>query len=329
MIGPKVSIIIPVYNGSDFMKQAIDSALSQTYLNKEVIVVNDGSNDDGATESIALSYGDDIRYYFKPNGGVASALNLGIRNMTGTYFSWLSHDDIYLPTKVEHQIEAVLGEENDETILYGGYELINGKSQTLDTVDFLRYYTLDQLNTSLFPVFRGLANGCTMLIHRAHFDRVGVFREDLSTTQDYDLWFRMFRDAQIKFLPGTFLKSRIHGGQTSRTASQHQEECEVLWIGMLNAVSEKEMCSMEGSPFAFYKCTAKYLRRHSDYFKAERHAGMLAELYENKYVKVSLSQKFGSTVPRGGLIRLLRRIGMLAKTDGIGHTVRRVFRKLT
>ena len=59
---PLVSIIIPVYNGSNFMKEAIDSALSQTYENIEVVVVNDGSKDDGATEQIALSYGDKIRY---------------------------------------------------------------------------------------------------------------------------------------------------------------------------------------------------------------------------------------------------------------------------
>ena len=101
---PKVSIIIPVYNGAEFMREAIDSALAQTYPHIEVIVVNDGSRDDGATREIALSYGDRIRYFEKENGGVSSALNLGIRNMTGDYFSWLSHDDAYLPDNVQASV---------------------------------------------------------------------------------------------------------------------------------------------------------------------------------------------------------------------------------
>ena len=82
---PKVSIIIPVYNGSNYLKEAIDSALEQTYKNIEIIVVNDGSRDNGATEKIVKSYGDRIRYYKKDNGGVSTALNLGIEKMTGEY----------------------------------------------------------------------------------------------------------------------------------------------------------------------------------------------------------------------------------------------------
>ena len=104
---PLVSIVIPVYNGSNFLQQAIDSALNQTYKNIEIIVVNDGSRDDGATEQIALSYGDKIRYFSKENGGVSTALNMGIANMKGEYFSWLSHDDMYKPEKIEKQIEAI------------------------------------------------------------------------------------------------------------------------------------------------------------------------------------------------------------------------------
>lgn len=102
---PLVSIVIPVYNGADYLGEAIDSALMQTYGNIEVIVVNDGSNDE--TDAIARSYGDKIRYYSKKNGGVATALNLGIENMRGEYFSWLSHDDIYMPEKIELQINKL------------------------------------------------------------------------------------------------------------------------------------------------------------------------------------------------------------------------------
>lgn len=96
---PLVSIVIPVYNGANYMREAIDSAINQTYDNIEIIVVNDGSTDNGETERIALSYGDKIKYYKKENGGCASALNYGISKMQGEWFSWLSHDDVYYPEK--------------------------------------------------------------------------------------------------------------------------------------------------------------------------------------------------------------------------------------
>ena len=103
----KVSIIIPVYNGSNFIKQSIKSAINQTYKNIEIIVVNDGSTDNGRTENIVKEFGDKVRYICKKNGGVASALNLGIKEATGEYISWLSHDDIYKPNKIEKQIEML------------------------------------------------------------------------------------------------------------------------------------------------------------------------------------------------------------------------------
>ena len=96
---PLVSIVIPVFNGEDFLDEAIKSAINQTYRNIEILVINDGSTD--GTEKIANKYEKQIRYFYKENGGVASALNLAIKEMKGEYFSWLSHDDYYDPSKIE------------------------------------------------------------------------------------------------------------------------------------------------------------------------------------------------------------------------------------
>ena len=120
----KVTIIIPVYNGSNYVREAIDSALAQTYKNIEILVVNDGSTDEGATRDICLSYGDKITYYEKENGGVSTALNLGIEKMTGDYFSWLSHDDLYYPDKIEKQMKE-LEKYDENTILYSNEDLID------------------------------------------------------------------------------------------------------------------------------------------------------------------------------------------------------------
>ena len=120
----RVSIIIPVFNGSEYLAEAINSALNQTYKNIEVLVINDGSTDGGKTEEIALSFGESIRYIKKKNGGVASALNLSLDYMTGDYFSWLSHDDLYTNNKIELEIKAMNENVNKNTIIYSDYTVI-------------------------------------------------------------------------------------------------------------------------------------------------------------------------------------------------------------
>ncbi|OCT11130.1 hypothetical protein A8709_05425 [Paenibacillus pectinilyticus] len=334
MISPKVSIVIPVYNGSNFLKEAIDSALAQTYSNIEVIVVNDGSKDDGATETIARSYGDRIRYFSKINGGVSTALNLGIKEMTGDYFSWLSHDDMYKPEKVARQIEFIQsleGSDKINTIIYGGFELINDRSKTIDVIDYSKLYGNSQLSASLFPVFRGLANGCTMLIPKSHFDRVGLFDVGLRTTQDYELWFRMFRGVTVKFSPGIYLKSRVHSNQTGKTNKEHTNECEKLWISMLDTVSYDEMCEMEGTPYHFYIRTAEFLRKHSTYLAAEEHSRNLAEMEIVRNSGEIPIEKIRSTVPfsmsTGGILYKVLRIIQYVRNNGLFMTSKRILKK--
>lgn len=249
---PLVSIIIPVYNGGNYLKEAIDSALAQTYENVEVIVVNDGSKDQGATERIALSYGDKIRYFAKENGGVATALNLAIKQMNGEYFSWLSHDDLYYPTKVERQIDAL--QENGDliAIVQSDYDLLDMDTQSTTPVLQSKMYPLEKITNSVFPVLQGLVHGCSLLIHKIHFERVGVFDENLRTTQDYDLWFRMFRYQRTIYVTEPLVVARLHSSQGSKTIRIHQSEREQLHIDFLEALSEGEMVSMYGSPYNFY-----------------------------------------------------------------------------
>jgi glycosyltransferase involved in cell wall biosynthesis len=188
---PKVSIVIPVYNGSNYLKEAIDSALAQTYKNIEIIVVNDGSTDNGATEKIALSYGGKIRYFKKTNGGVATALNFGIEKMTGDYFSWLSHDDMYRPNKIEIQIRFLEQFKNRKIVLYSNYYIYD-VSRNVETK--VNIPTTEFENKPEYLLFREALNGITLLVPRIAFDRCGVFNVNLRTTQDYDMWFKFMQD---------------------------------------------------------------------------------------------------------------------------------------
>jgi len=279
---PKVSIIIPVFNGSNYMQQAIDSALAQTYANTEIIVINDGSDDDGATNNIALKYGDRIRYFSKENGGVASALNLGIEKMTGEYFSWLSHDDLYFPEKIQIQIDILQKSKLKDAIPYGGYELIDEHLTVFAQVKPDALYTEEKLNISLFPILRGLINGCCLLIHKSHFERVGLFDKTLPTTQDYALWFKMFREAKLIYHKDVLVKSRFHAEQCSKKIANHIPECNQLWISFLDQVTPGEMCEMEGSPYSFYHETAEFLQKNTPYTLAQQHATTLTQMVMEK-----------------------------------------------
>src|SRR5690606_24595967 len=91
----KVSIIIPTYNRANYLKESLDSVIAQTYPNKEIIVINDGSTDE--TTEILQEYKHSIKYFNKENGGKSSAINLGLKKATGDYIWIFDDDDIALP----------------------------------------------------------------------------------------------------------------------------------------------------------------------------------------------------------------------------------------
>jgi glycosyltransferase involved in cell wall biosynthesis len=265
---PKVSIVIPVFNGSNYMREAIESALAQTYPNIEVIVVNDGSTDNGMTDAIDRSYGNKIRYFKKENGGVATALNFGIEKMEGEYFAWLSHDDIFDHNKILNDIETLNQLEDKTTFLAGGYTVINEFGKRLYDVNLLNQFSQEELSKPLFVVFRGGINGCTTLIHKSHFERAGVFDPALPTTQDYDLWFRMLRGQRLHYYNACNVKSRIHEQQGSRRVGNHVAECNRLWIRMMSSITDEERKKIDGSQLLFYANTAKFLQKSTDYAEA-------------------------------------------------------------
>lgn len=243
---PKVSIVIPVYNGSNYLREAIDSALAQTYSNIEVLVINDGSNDGGRTEAIAQSYGSQVRYFLKTNGGVASALNMGIREMKGDYFSWLSHDDVYYDFKITDQIAFLKYTPQEDVILYSNFDVIDEQSQLTGT------YAIEVFDPSLLRYYLAVSHpvhGCTTLIPRICFEKCGWFDENLRTTQDYDFWFRLADKFKFIHLPVTHIKSRHHSEQgTIKLNSVHVQEVSELLIKFLYKLTPEEITGGTGKP---------------------------------------------------------------------------------
>lgn len=259
MKSTRVSIIIPVYNGANYMRHAIDSALAQTWDNTEVVVVNDGSRDDGETDRIAKSYGDRIRYVAKPNGGVASALNAGVKAMTGDVFCWLSHDDGHLPEKTARQVAYWEEIGRPDVVLISDYRLIDADGATITDVK------LDHAMLAAKPSYallRGCIHGCSIFAPKALFDRVGLFDEGLPTTQDYDLWLRSFREFPFVHMPEVLIESRWHDEQGSKKID-HVVEATAFWKRVIESVSESEQNQWEGSTFRFLTGMAEFLRTNN------------------------------------------------------------------
>lgn len=266
---PKISIVIPAYNASNYLAEAIDSALSQTYDNYEIIVVNDGSRDDGATREVAEKYGDKIRYIEKENGGSSSAMNRGIKEMSGEWFSWLSHDDLYKPDKLLCQVEylnKLLSE--GETIeglpshiLFTGAELVDSQAKPIRTPDektlLARADKLASLKGNQYMIAEPTKynfHGCGCLIHKSVLDKVGGFDEKLRLLNDVDLWYRLYSaHYKVHFIPRVLVGGRVHAKQVSMQIgySYHNPEQDMFWNRSLdwlleNYSSEYELFVMYG-----------------------------------------------------------------------------------
>ena len=137
--------------------------------------------------------------------------------MWGEYFSWLSHDDLYPPYKIQMQIDILRKEMQGRHHLR---QLREYRRKFQGHLHFQRGGNVSQekLGHSLFPLLRGLINGCSLLIHKSHFERVGLFDEKLRTTGDYDLWFRMFHGAKLIYHDGILVKYRCHLEQDTNCA---------------------------------------------------------------------------------------------------------------
>jgi glycosyltransferase involved in cell wall biosynthesis len=189
----KVSAIIPTYNCSQYVCEAIESVLNQTYKDIEIIVVDDGSTDN--TREVLEPYieSKSINYIFQVNKGPGAARNTGIRIAKGEFIAFIDADDLWNKDKIRLQISAI-GDAPDSIVLTGiaRFHTENRNHQGLgitfppeykDKSDYVR--TLVRLNNN------SMANFATALVRRSHAVNVGLFDEKINTAEDWDLWVRL------------------------------------------------------------------------------------------------------------------------------------------
>ncbi len=244
---PLVSIVIPVYNGSNYLRDAIDSALSQDYERCEVIVVNDGSDDEGRTKAICRSYGNNIRYLEQKNSGVAAALNTGIRAMEGDYFAWLSHDDIFFPCKVSTQMQAIQETGNPYTIAEANYSFGNVDTGGKVKTAFQTYYDRNWLENGCAWFLWSETHFSNLLFHRRHFERIGLFDEENMTAQDQDMQFRLLRGQRTVFSDVVVSFFRMHRASgTNQNRQRLFQENRSWYLRILHDLTKAEKDKLFG-----------------------------------------------------------------------------------
>tara|TARA_B110000438_G_scaffold85825_1_gene85301 strand:- start:749 stop:1621 length:873 start_codon:yes stop_codon:yes gene_type:complete len=208
-----VSVIIPVYNSEQFLKESIESIINQKYSNIEIICIDDGSTDNSL--EILKSYSDQISIISQKNHGLASALNAGIKQMQGKWFKWFSPDDVMYSHAIETLVDTAKKYPN--TIVYSNWEIIDEKNIKLRDFSESNYNELSNFEYNIRLLDGQQINVNTSLIPSSLFDKCNIRELDDPVAVDYDFFLHAALLCNIKFylIEKSLIKYRIHRNQLS------------------------------------------------------------------------------------------------------------------
>jgi glycosyltransferase involved in cell wall biosynthesis len=217
---PLVSAIIPNYNYARYVGEAVESALGQTYPNIEVIVVDDGSTDNSL--EVLEQYRDRIKIIDQKNSGVCVARNRGVAESAGEYIAFLDADDVWLPEKIEKQVEK-FASGKDLGLVHVGVIDIDASGDELAThLNGMEGDVAAEL--MMFEKAVILGGGSGVMIPRPVFDEVEGFDESLSTSADWDLYFRISSAFSVGFIGEPLLRYRLHGSNMHSNVARMERE---------------------------------------------------------------------------------------------------------
>lgn len=228
---PKISVIMPVYNGEIYLRSAIDSVLSQSFKDFEFIIIDDASND--SSVQIIQGYNDErIRLFVNDvNMGVAATLNKGIDLAVGEYIARMDCDDISMPDRFEKQIKYM--DSHDKTVICGSSVIILN-----ETGEYFRPYSesdgairADMIFNSAFVHPAVMIRASVLKIHNIRYD------VDYERAEDYEMWSRIIRFGTCYNIQEPLLKYRHHSKQVTQTEKD-------IMANATNRVREKMLCDM-------------------------------------------------------------------------------------
>lgn len=182
---PQVSVIIPVYNGSRYIVQAVESALSQTFTDLEIIVVDDGSSD--RTQEVLQPYLDRIRYIYQENQGVAAARNIACQLAQGEFLAFLDADDYFLPSKLEKQL-ACFDADPTLDMVQTGWLMVDETGK--DIFEMKPWEQSPKLDLESFIIFK-CVRPSAMMLRRKCWEDLGGFDDHFPLAEDLDFALRL------------------------------------------------------------------------------------------------------------------------------------------
>ena len=296
---PFVSVIIPAYNCADFLGQAIDSVLDQTFMDLEIIVVDDGSTD--RTPEVSAHYSDHITYIRQANGGNAAARNRGVVEARGRWLCFLDADDLWEPRKLERQLLDLLSHPEWMVSFVRARRFFeSGESEPMpdDPTEAELWNRL-----VFYQPFGSSHSG--MMLHASCFEDVGGFDSALRLSVDWDLFIRLADRYRIRVLPEFLVHHRKHSGNTTGNAE--------LRLGMYLACLKKHrrlLCSKREMHRQWHESYGARLFRFGRYYLKRRE-------YDRALPLLLKSLRFGGRHQFDDKLKLLVECGL--RRVGVGR----------
>lgn len=221
---PRVSVILPCYNGEVYLREAVQSILDQTLADFELIVVDDGSTDSSPAILRNMAGGDArIRVVTQPNGGIVAALNAAIEHARGQYIARMDADDVSFPERLAFQASYL--DQHPDIVLVGGYAVGDRNPTPASTRTTGGRHASTDL--SVFPPRIAVSMHPLIMMRAAALRAMGGYRSDYRHAEDYDLFIRASAHGRIENPPVDVLFYRRHEGAISIGNVEEQERSAV------------------------------------------------------------------------------------------------------
>ncbi|WP_323586982.1 glycosyltransferase family 2 protein [Aliarcobacter butzleri] len=278
-----ISVILPVYNGEKYLKEAIESILNQTYTNFEFIIIDDGSKD-SSLEIIKEYEKEDERIVAvsRENKGLIATLNEGIEKAKGKYIARMDQDDISLPNRFEEQLKIM---ENDkEIVVCGSWINVFGENRKEKISKYFQYDKEIKANLIMSCCF---AHPSVMMRRDAFLDNNIWYDENFKNAEDYHLWTQLARVGKFYNIPKVLLNYRFLETSITRVADKNESQRKQVYTNIfaeaLNLIDYKRTKE---------EIELSFIISHKDRIKTNKIDLNKLKVYFDKIVQANQKNKF-------------------------------------